>query len=270
MNRKNWLTIKLILLILILFLMGIIALNMTSLKTLTAVEGEERVFSNVEKIVVESISLSVEIVETESKTVTIKDNSKGYGLRAGKPNTIHQDGGIVTFKQGKGISFLSFVTGNVVVEVPRGSLIEYDLNSISGSIDHDAKSHETLYATSISGGIKLHQGGEKARVETTSGSVRIHGPFEKVTAESVSGSIRLIADEDSKEVLVSAISGSIGIQLDNVSDYSIMYSTTSGRVKDTYNNIEYSKSGHITRDDSSLEINASTISGSIKLADWND
>ncbi len=270
MNRKKWLTIKLILLILVLFLMGMIALNLTGLKSLTAVGGEERTFTNVEKIVVESISLSVKIIETDGTIVTIKDNSKGYGIRAGKPNILKQEDGVVTFKQGKGIFFLSFVTGNVVVEVPRGSLLEYDVKSISGNIDHDAMSGESLQASSISGDIEIHQGGEKASVETTSGSVRVHAPFEKVKAESVSGSIRLTADQNSKEVKTSAISGSIRIQLKKVLGYTMDYSSTSGSVKDTYDNIDYSKSGHAIRGDSALDINVSTISGSIKLADWND
>ncbi len=269
MNRKNWLTVKLILLLVILIFMGIAALNFTGLKSLTAIKGEEKSFNNVEKIVVESISLSVEVLETDGTTVTIKDNSKGYGLRAGKSNTLKQENGVVTFKQGKGM-FLSFVMGNVVIEVPRGSILEYDVSSISGDIDLDAMSRDSLNASSISGAIEIHQGGEKAEVETTSGSVRIHAPFEKVKAESVSGSIRLKADENSKEVLTSAISGSIRIQLKNVSGYSMDYSSTSGSIKDTYDNIDYSKSGQANRGNSALDINVSTISGSIKLSDWND
>lgn len=250
--------------------MAIFALNFTGLKSLTAGEGEERSFSNIEKIVVDSISLSVDIYEADVMEVTIKDNSKRYGLRAGKPNTIKEEDGVVTFKQGKGVWFLAFVIGNIEVVVPRGSLLEYDINSISGRIDHDALSRDALNATSISGAIRIHQGGKKAVVETTSGSVSIHAPFEKVSAKSVSGSIRITADQDSKEVITSAISGSIRIQLENILGYTMDYASTSGSVKDTYDNIDYSKSGNATMGDSSLDIKVSTISGSIKLTDWNE
>ena len=45
------------------------------------------------------------------------------------------------------------------------------------------------------------------------------------------------------------------------------YSTPSGSVRDEYKDRKYRKLGHIQEGDTSLEINASTVNGSIRLAD---
>jgi len=273
MNKNIWLPIKLILLILTLIIIGsiaILAINYSGFKKVTKVEGEEKKFSNVEKVVVESISLPVDIYESDVAQVTIKDNSKVFGLRTSNPNKVEQKGGVLYLEQAKGFSFLSFAIGNIVIEVPRDSILEYEINSVSGSINHDVISKDKMMVSSISGSIRIHQGGEKAIIKTTSGSVRIYSPFEEVSAKSVSGSIRIVANQDSKQVLSSSVSGSIRIQLENISGYDMDYSTVSGNVKDAYKNINYSKSGESKSGDSFLEIKATSVSGSIKLEDWDN
>ncbi|HHX62544.1 MAG TPA: DUF4097 domain-containing protein [Epulopiscium sp.] len=238
------------------------------MKNAPLIEGEVKSFSGVEKIVVDAISLPIHIYESDVATVTVTDNSQAYGLSTSKPNMLSQKGHVLSFKQGKPLSFLSIATGNIIIEVPRGSTLEYDINNISGSLIHDAISKNTLTATSISGSIRIHQAGEKVFAKSTSGSVRIYSSFEDVEAKSVSGSVRILANQDSKQILGSSISGSVRIQLENVSGYTMDYSTTSASVKDTYANTAYSKSGKTAYGDSSLKINASSVSGSIKLTDW--
>lgn len=271
MNRKQWLIIKLILLVLIFSMfigIAISAINYSKSSGMPIVEGEKQSFSDIDKIVIESISLPVHIYESDVTQVTVMDNSKAYGLGTSKPNRLSQESSTLSFKQGKRISFLSFVMGDLVIEVPRGSVLEYDIENISGSITHDARSTGTLKVSSISGSVKVHQIGDKVFAKSTSGSVRIYATFEEVSAESISGSVRVMANQDSRQILGSSVSGSVSIQLENVSGYEIDYSTTSGSVKDTYTNIDYSKSGMITQGDSILKINASSVSGSIRLMDW--
>lgn len=217
---------------------------------------------------VDSISLPVHVYESDVTQVTVQDNSTVYGRGTKSPNTLSQKDDVLSFKQGKRFSSLSLVRGNLVIEVPRGSALEYDINNISGSIIHDAMSKDTLTAATISGSVKIYQGGEKIFAKSISGSVRLYSSFEDVSANSVSGSVRLLANQDSKQISGSSISGSVKIQLENVSGYDLDYSTTSGSVKDTYTNMPSGKSGHFTHNDASLKINASTVSGSISLIDW--
>lgn len=281
MSRQKWLLIKLILLILIFIILGRISICVISSSTLKnthfggitmgntpSIQGDKKSFSNIEKIVVDSISLPVHIYESDVTQVTVQDNSKVYILGTKSPNKLSQEDDVLSFKQGKQFSFLSITRGNIVIEVPRGSALEYDINNISGSIIHDAMSRDTLTATSISGSVKILQPGEKLFAKSTSGSVRIYSPFEDVSAKSISGSVQILANQDSKQISGSSVSGSVKIQLENVSGYTMDYSTTSGSVKDTYANIDYSKSGKTSYGDSSLKINASSISGSIKLTNW--
>lgn len=281
MSRKQWLIVKLILLIFILIMLSRISIRMIKHSgssenkfgfnlnnSMPIEEGEKKSFSKVDKIVVDSISLPVRIYESDVSEVTLQDNSTRYGLGNRKPNRISHKDGILIFEQRKQFSFLSFVKGNLIIEVPRGSTLEYDIESISGSINHDAVSKGTLRAETISGSIKIQQGGEEIFAESVSGAMRIYSAFEEVSAESVSGSINIIANQDTKEISGSSVSGSILVQLEKVSGYKMDYSTISGRVKDMYSNINYSKSGTGENGDSSLRINASSISGSIKLTDW--
>ncbi len=270
MNRKKWLSIKLILLLLIFFVASVGTFNYVSSKSQTSTNQEEKLFTDVEKIVVESVSLSVNIYESDVQKVTIKDNSKTYGLSNKTDNIIEEKGGVVLVKQGRNVSFLSFVTGEFIIEVPKGSFIEYDINSISGKIDHNALSEDTLRVTSISGAIRIHQGCEKVLVETTSGSVKIYEPFQELNISSVSGSVRIVADQDTNQILTSTISGSTSIQLEDVSGYNMDYSTTSGSVQDVYEDTDHSKEGSVTTGDSSLKINSSSTSGSIRLEDWKN
>ena len=276
MSRKKWLGIKLILLIFIfltLFRISIFVIGSSTsrntpfggiiMNNIPLKEGEQKAFSNVEKIVVDVISLPIHIYEGDVTQVTVQDNSSVYGLGANSHNTLTQKDGVLSFKQAKRFSFLSIVRGNVLIEVPKGSTLEYDINNISGSIIIDAPSRDTLLATTISGSVKIRQGGERVFAKSTSGSVRIYSPFEDVSAKSISGSVNILANQDSKQVSGSSVSGSVKIQLKDVTGYDIDYSTTSGSVKDTYANIDYSKSGNTSYGDSSLKISASRVSGSI-------
>lgn len=270
MNRKKWLSIKLILLLLIFFVVSVGAFNYVSPKSQTITDREEKLFTDVEKIVVESVSLSVNIYESDVQKVTIKDNSKTYGLSNKTDNIIEEKDGVVLVKQGRNVSFLSFVTGEFTIEVPKGSSIEYDINSISGKIDHNALSKDALRITSISGAVRIHQGSKKILVETTSGSVKIYEPFQELNISAVSGSIHIIADQYTKQIITSTISGSTSIQLQNVSGYEMDYSTTSGNIQDTYQEQNYSKTGSLRIGDPSLRIDSSSTSGSIRLEDWKN
>lgn len=281
MSRKKWLTVKLILLILM--FITLIAISVTviirprlsdyglganMLSIMPIEEGEKKTFTDVEKIIVDTINLPIDIYESDVSQVSIQDNTTIYGLGSRKPNKVAYQDGVLSFKQVKQKSFLSIVRGNVIVEVPRGSVLDYKLDSISGGINHDALS-EDLKLETISGAIRIQQEGEKISVESISGSVRIYSAFEDVVVDSISGSIRLVANGNTKEVEGSSISGSIRIKLDQVSGYEMDYSTISSSVKDDYSKTAYSKSGRASSGDESLKMNLSSISGSIGLADWD-
>ena len=230
--------------------------------------GEKKAFADVEKIVIDSISLPIEIYEGDVNEVTIQDNTRVQGLGSKEPNKVSYQDGVLSFKQVKQKPPLFSVRGNVIVEVPRGSVLEYKINSISGGIHHDALSKGKLKAETISGTIKIHQEGEQLSAESISGSIRIYSAFEKISADTVSASIHAVANQDSKEISGESVSGSIKIKLDGVSGYEMDYSTVSSSVKDTYSNINYSKSGRATNGDGSLTIDAQNVSGSIALTDW--
>lgn len=163
-----------------------------------------------------------------------------------------------------------FVSGNIVIEIPKGSILEYDIKSISGDISHDAISKDRLTVSSITGAIAIRQGGEKVFIESIIGPVKIYSPFEELSTESIIGNVHIVANQDSKQVSSTNIIGSAKIQLVNVLGYEIDYSTVLGSIEDSYENINYSKSGSAIKGDSSLKIKVSSVIGSIKLVGWNN
>ncbi len=281
MNRKQWLMVKLVLLTLIFITVATIGFRVTknlgkggigfdsSMKnSVPIVEGEKVTFENVQKIIIDTINLPVEIQEGDVSEVTIQDNSTAHGVGTKKPNKVAYEDGTLSFKQVKQRPLFFSISGNVIVEVPKGSLIEYELESVSGYISHNAPSKGKLKADTISGAIKIHQSGEKLSAESISGSIKIYQGFKETKVETISGSIKLEANQDSEQISGSSVSGSFQIALKNVSGYMMDYSTVSSSVKDSYANIDYSKSGNATNGDGSLKINLSSVSGSINLTDW--
>ena len=155
--------------------------------------------------------------------------------------------------------FLNFITGNIVIEVPKDIVLEYTIKNISGSIDHDAPSKKSLTATSISGSINVHQGGEKAYLNSTSGSVRSHQGFEELSASSVSGGFYVVADQKSRVLSVNSVSSGVNVKLEQGLGYTLDYSTVSGSVKDTYQNVKLKNSGEVVYGDGSLKMRASSV-----------
>ncbi len=281
MSRKQWLIVKLILLILILFTILRIGIKVmthsgsnyhwfgSSMTNDMPIEnGEKKVFSDVEKILIDSINLPVEIYESDVNQVTIQDNTSVQGVGTRKANKISYQDGILSFKQAKQRPFLFSVRGNVVVEVPRGSNLEYRINSVSGHINHDALSKGQLKVGTVSGSINIYQEGKKVSAESISGSIQIDSAFEEIKVDTISASIRIVANQDTKEIKGSSVSGSIKVKLDKVPGYEMDYSTVSSRVRDSYAKIDYSKSGKAINGDGSLKIDAQSVSGSITLTDW--
>ena len=288
MNRKTWLRLKLILLILVFLVLclftGRFLVRMSApsgwtlfgswhprspVQASRSSQAPAQVFDGVDKIIVQSTSLPVNIYESDVEKVTVRDNSRTFGLRLKSANTVTEEDGILSIRQGRQISLVSITTGNFEVEVPRGTVLEYEVKNVSGSVYHDAPSKKELKVTSVSGSIRILQGGETANIKSTSGSVRIYEPFKELTAKSTSGSVRATADGTSGQMYCSTTSGSVKIRLWQAPGYELTYSTVSGSVKDTYSDTSYSRSGSSRFGDGSIKIDASSVSGSVKLTDWD-
>ena len=148
--------------------------------------------------------------------------------------------------------------------------MSFTMSSLSGSISLNAKSLNSDLST-ISGSIKVYRGGLSLTAGSTSGSVKVFEAFEKVSASSVSGSIKIRANDGTISVGAETVSGSIKVMLPPSAGYELSYSTTSGSVKDEYRGKSFDKEGTASfgSDGANIKINASSISGSIKLCDFD-
>lgn len=271
MTRKGLLWIRLILLIL-LFLVIAAGIGTSLIFGLhgRAEGGTVRSFAGVEKISVDSVSLPVHIMEGNVTEVTVTDNTQVFGLALGKKHSVHQTDDTLYLNEGNHFPFMFGVsTGEINIEVPKGTALEYRIKVTSGSASLDAPSKNTLEIKNISGSVKVLQGGDSLDLVNTSGSVQIDSGFETARVKSISGTVLISTDAHSKKLTCDNTSGSMKIRMKPISGYDIKYSTISGSLRDLYHDIDYNKDGHNIYGDGSLKLEAKNISGSIKLCDWN-
>lgn len=157
-------------------------------------------------------------------------------------------------------------SGSIKVE---GSGTKLDVKTSSGSISVIGEGGDTNLKTS-SGSIKVEGGGENLLADTSSGSIKVFDAFNTMELDTSSGSIRAAANTDTTYISAKTGSGSIKISLEDVSGYQLKASTGSGTIKDEYTGNTYENKATNTHGDGSLEIEAKTGSGSIRLTDWDD
>lgn len=272
MSRKKYLGFKLAgLFLLLVILIGVI-INIIFFNSNNNKDGDdiqfEKSYSDVEIINIDLISLPVKIYERDIKEIIIRDNTNIRSLRDENALKIHQEDQVLTITQKKKHTFLSITTGNLIIEVPRGRRLNYKINNISGDVKHNVASKGLLIVKTISGDINIHQSGDQLSIESTSGSLKMHESFKEVLSKTVSGNIYLNANKDSLYLESKSVSGEIKINLKNIRGYLMDYSTTSGSVRDSYQDTKYTKSGQVKSGDGTFKIDVSTVSGSIKLEDW--
>lgn len=225
-------------------------------------------FSGIKNINVNATSYSVTVEEHDSDKVVVEEYLSGTSS-GHKKNEIYKEGETLYFKQSKRIISFGFNMdrGTIVIKVPKASSLEYKIKSVSGAVDVDAKSSK-LDVDLVSGSIEIFQGGDTAQANSVSGSIKIYEPFKEIEADSTSGSVKVTADKKTTDMKLNSISGSVRIKLAEQVGYTMEYSTVSGSIKDYYNGSSFGKKGTATQGDRSIEIDASTVSGSIKLEDW--
>ncbi len=280
MSRKTLLLIRLIVLILLLLVMSFVAVaifsfnifeNNISLLDNFRFTGENtqqvQTFEGVEEIELDLASIDVKIVETSSDIVTLYDNTSISGFRLGiggnDENKVNFTNGTLTFTQAKswgiGINMLN-VVGEVVIEVPKGSLIEYEINSASSDVYFDAKAKDKLDINIVSGEIEIEQGGDELDIETVSGDIYVYDVFKNVDVNCVSSDLNMVADETTNRIGYNGVSGDVEIEIENDAEYNVEISSVSGDINDDYNNA--------SNDSGAIDISVDNVSGDIYLQDW--
>lgn len=273
MRNKGALIVKLALLFLVLAILVFAAFKLVNSSFIG-------IFNfGLSKELVESKSFSgitdIELsVVTESVTVEEYDGSETlyeyYSTSSKNAPVVEQSGATLKVTQTVERRLQSISRSNITIKVPRGQAASFTLSALSGSLSLNAKSLIADLST-ISGSIKVYRGGLSLTAGTTSGSIRVFEAFEKVSASSVSGSIKIRANDSTSSVSAETVSGSIKVMLPPSAGYELHYSTTTGSVKDEYRGKSFEKEGTASfgSDGANIIINASSISGSIKLCDFD-
>lgn len=274
MNKKSLIT-KLICLIVLLVLVCAVAVQFifggSSIMSLSNNERSlvfSKTFDDVSELKVSSSSYAVEVVTHRGDGFTVDFYRNGLGTM--DEPTVELKGGVLTVEEPIRIVRFQIGYGKIVISVPEDSVLPYNLKSTSGSVKLDAQS-TSAKLKSVSGSVSVYQPGETLDASSTSGSVKVYAPFNEINAHSISGSVKVTADAKTQTIKATSTSGSVRISLDGVSGYTLDYKTVSGSTKDEYRDFSYgSGRGNTAWGDESLEMIASSTSGSIRLTDWND
>ncbi len=223
-------------------------------------------FKNINKIVVRSSSLSISIIESvrdDVKVVSLVELEKS-NVNNVSDNEVYTNDETLYFKQGEtsGISILS-VYGTILIEVPLGFAMEYELANANADITLDAPTMGLSVVSNVNGKTRIKQGGDSLNLKTAGGSVKIEAPFVVQKINSVSGKISTICDAKSEKLEANSINGNIKIQIPAGVGCSIDHKTLSGsiEVSDSISAYKYNKSK------SSVMITVSAICGNIKIID---
>lgn len=273
MNRKSLLIVKLVCLCVLLVVVGGVLLRCfwgglgpMRFSWDNKLERTES-FSGVQSVEATTNSYSITVTEQPGTETKVEFYSGGF--QTAKEPVIQLQNGVLIVKETNATAGISFGSGRIVISVPEGAPLDYSLTSTSGSLKLYAPG-KTVSLASTSGSVKVYQGGETLDAVSTSGSVKVYGAFKSVSAASTSGDVKVTADENTTSVSASSTSGSVKIRLPKETGYTLDFMTVSGSVKDEYRGSSFGKSGSTEQGDGQIEINASSVSGSIKLTDWDD
>ncbi len=277
MSKKNWLIVKLAVLILLFALILSIMVSMLNVDGLDfgfnlgmnrrlddgIPTEQEQNFEDIERIVFYGYSLPLSINETQRDDVLLIDNTTMTGNV--EPNQYLVEGNTLYFEQG-GFRRIGFnfnydgISGEIKFEVPMGVEIEYDIDSVSGGIVVDAPLNNGLKINNVSGNIDILQGGDELIINSVSGKIEIEEPVITQKIATVSGGIDTVADTESVEIDVDSVSGSTDIALSEGVTYSVKHAAVSGSVNDDY-------TGGSGASDKTLNISVSSVSGSVNIFD---
>lgn len=234
-------------------------------------EGEliltESFDADVEKIDVNMLFEAVSIEEYNGDKIEVEyystiDDSAYYP-------TFVTNGDTFSATQAKRVTMGILSNGKIIIRVPQDKLYDYDISSTSGSVKLYAAAND-IKCKSTSGSVKVMLGGQNAIVSSTSGSVHVYGAFKTLDASSTSGSVRAVADENTTSIKATSTSGSVKIEIDGNVGYTATCSTTSGSIRDEYQGTKYDKNTSFKVGNGAMKIEASTVSGSVRLEDWAD
>lgn len=146
------------------------------------------------------------------------------------------------------------------------SVNELNLTSKSGSVKVDEINCKKAELISTSGSVHINGAADELVCESISGSIHSEGAFEKIKASSTSGSIHA----DCTKVLTGdssfqSTSGSVKVALPSESKFKLNFSSTSGSVHNEFSSDTIGKKGTQTIGDDSVQITASSVSGSIRI-----
>ncbi len=225
-------------------------------------------YRGVTSVEVSTLSYAVEVVE-HSGSETMVEFYRGFGATSREQISVTQNNGVLKVEQKPQFGLFSWGNCKVVVYVPQASPMDYDLASTSGSVKLNAPGKAVSVSTT-SGSVKVYQGGETLSAVSTSGSVKVYEGFVTIDAGTTSGSVKVKAAQNTTRIVAESTSGSVKIQLPRDMGYVFDFSSVSGSVKDLYREKSFGSEGSSEYGGRDVAITASTVSGSIKLCDWDD
>lgn len=159
------------------------------------------------------------------------------------------------------------VSGKVRVSLPASWKGDLDLECVSGSVNMDGISAESVSLEAVSGTVTISACTvNRLDLETVSGSLSADGGFGRVSSETVSGSIKVdFRDAPAGKCKFESVSGSVTLGLPHGTGYTLDYSSMSGSFSDEITGTNGSRKVSSRNGDGGIPIIVSTMSGSVRV-----
>ncbi len=221
-------------------LFGFVPFNISTGNAEPLEEPEIFYFDDIDKINIELATIPVIIVEKDIDQIKVTStiNVEGTGPRLENP--IYKSNNTLHVKQEITMGVYSSA-GELLIEVPNGIELDYELNLVSEDLYIDAKIN-------------------KLELNVVSLEAKIYQAAKDIKINDVSGSIYLVANEDTKDIDINTVSSDINIQVEGSNSFNIDNESISGDIENNY--------GNNNEAINEIDISVNSVSGDVILDDW--
>ncbi|OOB77044.1 MAG: hypothetical protein BEN19_02660 [Epulopiscium sp. Nuni2H_MBin003] len=226
---------------------------------------------NINKIEINSMTVPIVIEEDDVDGIYVLDTLVLDNVSQNAKNTIKVQGNTLKFEEYNTDKKLltktqKYVGGELLIKVPVNTKLDYNIDVMSGDINLNALSND-IEINSMSGSVTIYKEGKDLEIDGMNSRINVYAPFENNEISNMSGAINLVAGLKTKDVEISTMSGSIAIEIEDNTPYGVSISTASGKLVDDYLNSSFKGSVEYGVNNG-IDIEASTMSGDIRLTNW--
>ncbi len=225
--------------------------------------GKPYEFEDIDKIIVNTVALDVEIIETDGDKIILTDFTDGKTDEiTDNEYKVHSNGDL-SFQQDDNVIRNNLeVTGKILLEIPKDLELDYEINTVASELLIDVLYASDISLNCVDGYADIYASGENLEVNGMSNNIMSYGYFERVEQNSMDGTLYLSANADTEQFEINSLSASVYIKLDDVARVYTKSNSLSSGVSNEYINI------NVFDKNSEFKVSSNALDVDIVYKDW--